>query len=76
MFSIYPPFYYGAFNAVIAFITILVLAILHIMCLSESKIFNRSVYSLFYFFYHILITVWLVVGLIMAYIWSAAAVDQ
>jgi hypothetical protein len=75
MFSIYPPFYYGAFNAVIAFVTLVVVFAMHLFCLFENKLADRSIFSLLYFLYHLLITVWIVVGLIMAYIWSKGITD-
>lgn len=73
MFSIYPPFYYGAFNAIIAYITLVVVILLHIFCLTDKKVSDRSLWSITYFIYHLLIMIWIVVGLILAYIWSNLA---
>ncbi len=73
LFSIYPPFYYGAFNAIIAYFTLVVVLLMHIFCIVDKKIGERSVWSIFYFFYHFLCMVWIVVGLILAYIWSNLA---
>jgi fumarate reductase subunit D len=70
MFSIYPPFFYGAFNAVIAFVTLVVLGLLHVFCVVDKKVGERSFFSILYFIYHLLITVWILVGLILAYSWS------
>lgn len=76
MFSMFPPFYYGAFNTIIAYITLVVLVLLHILCLTDRKVNDRSLFSITYFFYHLLITIWLLVGLILAYIWSRTAYEE
>lgn len=73
MFSIYPPFYYGAFNAIIGYITFVVVVLMHVFCLTDKTVSERSLWSIAYFVYHLLVMVWLVVGLILAYIWSNLA---
>jgi hypothetical protein len=73
LFSIYPPFYYGVFNTIIGYITLLIVILLHIFCLVEKKAGDRSLWSITYFLYHLLIMIWIVVGLVLAYIWSDSA---
>ena len=73
MFSIYPPFYAGAFNAIIAYITLVVAVLMHLFTLTDKKVGDRSLWSIAYFFYHLLVMIWIVVGLILAYIWSNLA---
>lgn len=72
MFSIYPPFYYGAFNAIIGYITLILVFLMHVFCLTDKKAGERSLWAICYFLYHLLVMIWIVVGLILAYIWSNA----
>lgn len=76
MFSIFPPFYYGGFNAVISYITLLVVILMHVFCLTDKKVCDRSLFAISYFIYHLIIVVWIVVGLILAYIWSNQAYED
>jgi hypothetical protein len=73
LFSIYPPFYYGAFNTIIGYITLVVVVLMHIYCLLDVKVRDRSLWAITYFFYHLLIMIWILVGLILGYIWNNVA---
>jgi hypothetical protein len=70
MFSIFPPFYYGAFNAVISYITVIIVLLMHMFCFMDTRVKGVSLWALFYFLYYFLIFIWIIVGLILAYIWS------
>ena len=70
IFSFVPPFYYGAFNAVMSYLTLIVVVGLHAACFSTKKIKDRSVWSLMHFFYHLFIVIWVIIGLILAFSWS------
>jgi len=48
---------------------------MHIFAFVDRKVNDRSLFGIAYFFYHLLITVWILVGLILAYIWSNQAYE-
>jgi hypothetical protein len=73
LFSIYPPFYYGVFNVIIGYITLVIVVLMHIYCLLDGKVRDRSLWAITYFFYHFLIMIWILVGLILAFIWNNVA---
>lgn len=66
----FPPFYYGAFNAIMAYLTLVLMIVHHVCCFSESRVKGRSWWAITYFLYYLLITIWIIVGLILAYIWT------
>ena len=70
MFSFVPPFFYGAFNAVMAYLTLVIVILFNLSCFTTRKIKNRHVWSLLHFFYHLFIFIWILIGMIMGYIWS------
>lgn len=49
---------------------------MHIFAFVDRKVNDRSIFGILYFFYHLLITVWILVGLILAYIWSNEAYED
>ena len=70
IFSFVPPFFYGAFNAVMAYITLVIVIIFHLSCFTTRKIKNRHVWSLMHFFYHLAVFVWILIGMILGFMWS------
>ena len=53
MFSVFPPFYYGTFSTVMAFVTLVVVVIMHILAMANDiRPKGRSLWSIFYFIYH------------------------
>jgi hypothetical protein len=70
IFSIFPPFYYGVFNAVMSFITLVVVVLMHFFCFNTGKIKTMSLWAISYFIYYLLITIWIIVGLGVAYHWT------
>jgi hypothetical protein len=70
MFSIFPPFFCGTFSAVFSYITLVMVFVMHIFCLSSPQCNGVSLWALFYFLYYFTIFVWIIGGLIFAFIWS------
>ena len=71
IFSIYPPFYQGAHSAVLAWISFIILLLMHIFCFVNKKIKERSLWSIMYFLFQILLVVWFLLALGFAYNWSS-----
>ena len=70
MFSIYPPFYYGPHCAILSWITLIIAILLHIFCIVEKTCKERSAWSFLYFAYHLSITIWIILALIVGFAWS------
>lgn len=70
MFSIYPPFYYGPHSAILSWITLIIAILLHIFCIVEKTCKERSAWSFMYFAYHLSITIWIILALIVGFAWS------
>jgi hypothetical protein len=68
--SIYPPFYYGPHSAILSWITLLIIILLHIFCIVEKECRERSVWAVLYMLYHLSIAVWITLVLIVGYAWS------
>lgn len=79
MFSIYPPFYYGPHCAILSWITLVIILLMHIFCIVEKDCKERSLWSFMYFLYHLSIAFWVILVLIVGYAWSTtqpAAIDE
>ena len=79
MFSIYPPFYYGPHSAILSWITLIILILLHIFTIVEKSCKGRSVWAYFYWAYHLCIAIWMLLAMIVGFAWSneqAAASDE
>lgn len=77
--SIYPPFYYGPHSAILSWITLIVLFLLHLFCVFNKSCKGRSVWSVFYLVYHLCITIWIFLVLVVGYTWAnqqPAAADE
>jgi len=70
MFSCYPPFYYGLHNAILGWFTFLMVFLMHLFAVVRKCDQERSVWSYFYYFYHLSCGVWIVTSLIVGYVWS------
>ena len=58
-----------------SYFTLIFLAGMHIACATPRKIKNRSVWSLMNFMYHLCLVSWMIVGFILACIWSDDVYD-
>jgi hypothetical protein len=79
MVSIYPPFYYGPHSAILSWITLIVLFLMHLFCVFNKSCKSRSVWSVFYLIYHLCIAVWIFLVLVVGYTWAnqqPAAYDE
>lgn len=71
MFSIFPPFCYGTFSAVISYFTLLSVILLHIFAIiGEKRVGGRTIWGIMYFIYHFLIAIWILVLMILMFIGS------
>ena len=70
-FSIFPPFYYGIVSVSLGWATLIVVLLMHIMCFVKKCDSERSGWSYCYLLYHIMIGVWMLVGLLLGYYWSS-----
>lgn len=70
MFSAFPPFYYGLHSAVFAWVTLLLLFLMHLFAVVHRCDRQRSVWSYFYYFYHFAVAVWIVTALCFGYAWA------
>lgn len=70
MFSIYPPFYFGTHNAVLAWATFILVLLMHIGCMVHVGCEERSLWAHSYFYYHCMIAGWICTSLIFGYVWS------
>jgi hypothetical protein len=70
MFSVFPPFYYGVHNAVLGWVTLLFVLLMHIFALVQRCDRQRSVWSYFYYFYHLSTVAWIATSLIVGYVWA------
>jgi hypothetical protein len=68
--SIYPPFYYGPHSAILGWITLILLLLLHVFCIYPSACRGRSAWSVFYMLYHLAIAIWMFLILVVGYVWS------
>ena len=53
MFSVFPPFYYGLHNAIMGWVTLLFVVLMHIFSVIKRCDQERSLWSYFYYFYHL-----------------------
>jgi cytochrome b561 len=70
MFSIYPPFYYGPHSAILSWITLVIAILLHVFCVVDKSCKERSMWAYMYFAYHLSISIWIILALIIGYTWS------
>lgn len=70
MFSVYPPFYYGPHSAILSWITLIICLLLHIFCIVDKSCKSRSVWSYFYWAYHLCIAIWILLALIVGFTWA------
>lgn len=70
MVSIYPPFYYGPHSAVLSWLTLVVVVLLHVFCVYNPSCKGRSAWSVMYLLYHIFISIWILLVLIVGYTWA------
>lgn len=73
MFSIFPPFYYGLHNAFLGWFSLLFVILMHVFCFVRRWDGERSLWSYFYYFFHVSCLVWIVVSLIVGYSRSYAS---
>ena len=69
-FAIYPPDYFGASSAGLAYITLLFLILLHVFCNYHKTACGRSIWSILYVMYHLCIFFWIGMVLILGMVWS------
>ena len=70
MFSVLPPFYYGLHNAILGWLTLLMVFFMHLFALISKCDKERSVWSYFYYFYHLSVAIWIIFSLVFGYAWS------
>ncbi len=71
IFSTYPPFFQGLAHTLLAWITFLVVLLMHIFCFVDKTIFDRSLWGIAYTLYHILLIVWFLLAMGFGYNWMA-----
>lgn len=70
MVSIYPPFYYGPQSAIMSWITLIIVILLHVFCIYGTACKGRSAWSILYLLYHLCIAIWIFMVLVVGYTWS------
>ena len=70
IFSIYPPDFYGTHAAVFAYVTLILLGVLHLLCFHEIKKAGRSLWAIFYVLYHLSIFLWITFAMIISFAWT------
>lgn len=70
MFSVFPPFYYGLHNAILGWVTLLMVLLMHVFALVQRCDRERSVWSYFYYFYHLSVALWIIASLLFGYVWA------
>lgn len=68
MFSVFPPFYYGIHNAVMGWVTLIFVVLMHIFIIVKRCDQERSLWSYFYYFYHLSIGVWIAASLVVGFV--------
>lgn len=67
MFSVFPPFYYGLHNAVLGWLTLLIVFLMHLFCFVRRFDGERSIWSYFYYFFHFSCAIWILISLIVGF---------
>lgn len=70
MFSVFPPFYFGLHSVILGWITLLIVFLMHIFAVVHRCDRERSVWSYFYYFYHLATALWIVTSLVVGYVWA------
>lgn len=70
MFSIYPPFYYGPHCALLSWFTLVIAILMHIFCIVEKSCKERSLWAYMYFLYHLFVSIWIILALIVGFAWA------
>ena len=70
MVSIYPPFYYGPHSAIMSWITLIILILMHVFCIYGPSCKGRSAWAILNLIYHLAIVVWIFLILVVGYTWS------
>ena len=67
VFSVFPPFYAGMHCAVLGWVALVFIFLMHLFCFVRRCDNERSLWAYWYYFFHASIFVWIVVALIKVY---------